>query len=54
MRSATITADTDLLCYGITAWEFRPFVEEHPKVAWMMLQTLARRLRDAQAHEHTH
>jgi CRP/FNR family transcriptional regulator, cyclic AMP receptor protein len=54
MRSATITADTDLLCYGITAWEFRPFVEEHPQVAWMMLQTLARRLRDAQAHEHTH
>jgi CRP-like cAMP-binding protein len=54
MRSATITADTDLLCYGMTAWEFRPFVEEHPEVAWVMLQTLARRLREAQAHEHTH
>jgi CRP-like cAMP-binding protein len=54
MRSATITADTDLLCYGMTAWEFRPFVEEHPQVAWVMLQTLARRLREAQAHEHTH
>jgi CRP/FNR family cyclic AMP-dependent transcriptional regulator len=53
-RSASITAATDLLCYGLTAWEFRPFVEEHPKVAWTMLQTLARRLRDAQAHEHTH
>jgi CRP-like cAMP-binding protein len=54
MRSASITADTDLLCYGMTAWEFRPFVEEHPQVAWAMLQTLARRLREAQAHEHTH
>ena len=54
MRSATITADSDLLCYGMTAWEFRPFVEEHPQVAWAMLQTMARRLRDAQAHEHTH
>jgi CRP-like cAMP-binding protein len=54
MRSATITADTDLLCYGMTAWEFRPFVEEHPQVAWVMLKTLARRLREAQAHEHTH
>jgi CRP/FNR family cyclic AMP-dependent transcriptional regulator len=54
MRSATITADTDLLCYGMTAWEFRPFIEEHPQVAWVMLQTLARRLREAQAHEHTH
>jgi CRP/FNR family cyclic AMP-dependent transcriptional regulator len=53
-RSASITAATDLLCYGLTAWEFRPFVEEHPKVAWTMLQTLARRLREAQAHEHTH
>jgi CRP/FNR family transcriptional regulator, cyclic AMP receptor protein len=54
MRSATIKAETDLLCYGMTAWEFRPFVEEHPEVAWVMLQTLARRLREAQAHEHTH
>ena len=53
-RSASITAATDLQCYGLTAWEFRPFVEEHPQVAWTMLQTLARRLRDAQAHEHTH
>jgi CRP/FNR family cyclic AMP-dependent transcriptional regulator len=54
MRSATINADTDLLCYGMTAWEFRPFIEEHPQVAWIMLQTMARRLREAQAHEHTH
>jgi CRP-like cAMP-binding protein len=53
-RSATITAATDILSYGLTAWEFRPFVEEHPQVAWVMLQTLARRLRGAQAHEHTH
>ena len=54
MRSATINADSDLLCYGMTAWEFRPFIEEHPQVAWIILQTMARRLRDAQAHEHTH
>jgi CRP/FNR family cyclic AMP-dependent transcriptional regulator len=48
-RTATITAATDLRCYGLTAWEFRPFVEEHPQVAWTLLKTLARRLRDAQA-----
>ena len=48
-RSATITAATDLRCYGLTAWEFRPFVEEHPQVAWTLLKTLARRLREAQA-----
>ncbi len=48
-RSASIVASTDLRCYGITPWEFRPFVEEHPGVAWAMLQTLAGRLRAAQA-----
>jgi CRP/FNR family transcriptional regulator, cyclic AMP receptor protein len=46
-RSATITAATDLRCYGLTPWEFRPFVEEHPQVAWTLLRTLARRLREA-------
>jgi CRP/FNR family cyclic AMP-dependent transcriptional regulator len=44
-RSASITAATDLRCYGLTPWEFKPFVEEHPDVAWALLQTLARRLR---------
>jgi CRP/FNR family transcriptional regulator, cyclic AMP receptor protein len=53
-RSATIIAATDLRCYGMTAWEFRPFVEEHPQVAWPLLKQMAKRLREAQAHEHTH
>ena len=53
-RSATITAATDLRCYGLTPWEFRPFVEEHPQVAWPLLQTLARRLREAQSAEPAH
>lgn len=52
MRSASITAATDLLCYGMTPWEFRPFVEEHPQVAWTFLTTLAKRLREAQDHSH--
>jgi CRP-like cAMP-binding protein len=47
-RSATIVASTDLRCQGITAWEFRPFIEQHPEVAWPMLETLASRLRDAE------
>ena len=29
-RSATIVAATDLRCLALSAWEFRPFVEEHP------------------------
>ena len=49
VRSASITASSELLCYGLTPWEFRPFVEENPKVAWALLQTLARRLREAQS-----
>jgi CRP-like cAMP-binding protein len=46
VRTASITAATDLLCYGMTPWEFRPFVEDHPQVAWTLLQTLARRTRE--------
>ena len=51
-RSASIIAATDLLCYGLTPWEFRPFVEEHPQVAWAFMQVLARRYRESQTHEH--
>jgi CRP/FNR family cyclic AMP-dependent transcriptional regulator len=51
VRSASIVAATDLLCYGLTPWEFRPFVEEHPQVAWALLQVLARRFREAQTPE---
>lgn len=48
-RTATIVAGTDLHCRGMTAWEFRPFVQGHPEVAWPLLQTLAARLRESQA-----
>ena len=47
-RSATVTASTDLRCRGLAAWEFKSFVQEHPEVAWPLLQTLASRLRDAE------
>ena len=47
-RSATVTATTDLRCRGMAAWEFRSFVQEHPEVAWPLLQTLASRLREAE------
>jgi CRP-like cAMP-binding protein len=48
-RSASITADDGLRCAGITAWNFRPFVKDHPDVAWALLKTLAQRLRAAEA-----
>jgi CRP-like cAMP-binding protein len=43
-RTATVTADTDVRCLGMTFWEFRPLVEENGKIAWKMLQSLARKL----------
>jgi CRP/FNR family cyclic AMP-dependent transcriptional regulator len=48
-RSATIVATTDLRCRAMSAWEFKPFVEEHPEVAWALLETLVGRLREAQS-----
>jgi CRP/FNR family cyclic AMP-dependent transcriptional regulator len=44
-RTATIVADSELKCLGMTFWDFRPFVEGNGKVAWKMLQVLAKRLR---------
>jgi CRP/FNR family cyclic AMP-dependent transcriptional regulator len=48
-RTATITADTELKCYGLTSWEFRPLVETNSQIAWKLLQALAKQLRDARA-----
>jgi len=50
-RSATVTASTDLRCRGMAAWEFLSFVQEHPEVAWPLLQTLVSRLRRTQDRE---
>jgi pyruvate,water dikinase len=47
-RSATVTASSDLVCHGLTYWEFRPLVQHNATIAWNLLQTLAKRLRTAQ------
>jgi pyruvate,water dikinase len=47
-RSATVTAIDDVVCHGLTFWEFRPLVQTNPTIAWNLLQTLAKRLRSAQ------
>jgi CRP/FNR family transcriptional regulator, cyclic AMP receptor protein len=47
-RTATITAKTELKCYGITSWEFRPLIAANADLAWKMLQTMAKRLREAE------
>ena len=45
-RMATITAATDLNCYGLTYWDFRPLVEENGVIGWKLLQRMAEMLRD--------
>jgi len=46
-RSATVTADGELVCQGITLWDFQPLVQRSPTMAWTLLQTLAGMLRQA-------
>lgn len=50
-RSATVTAATDLVCAGITLWDFRPLVQGNAMLAWKLLQSLARRLRELQEEQ---
>jgi CRP-like cAMP-binding protein len=48
-RTATVTADTDMTCYAMTFWEFRPIVETDARIAWKLVQALAHKLREADA-----
>lgn len=48
-RSASVTATTDLVLAAIPEWHFKPFLMEHPEVAYRMLQTLSTRVREAEA-----
>jgi CRP/FNR family cyclic AMP-dependent transcriptional regulator len=41
-RTASITAESDLRCYGLTSWEFRPLVETHGSIAWKLLQAMSK------------
>ena len=43
-RTATVTALTELRCLGMTFWEFRPIVESNGRLAWTLLQSLAKQL----------
>jgi CRP-like cAMP-binding protein len=43
-RTATVRAVTDLSCLALSSWEFRPFVESHPAIAWKLLETMAIRM----------
>src|SRR5215210_8054323 len=48
-RTASVHADEPLRCAAMTSWTFRPFVKDHPDVAWALLTALVKRVRATQA-----
>ncbi len=47
-RTATVIAEGELHCYGLTPWEFRPLVEANSTIAWKLLQAMAKMFRASQ------
>ncbi|MFL6041670.1 MAG: cyclic nucleotide-binding domain-containing protein [Gaiellales bacterium] len=46
-RMATITATSDLACFGLTYWDFRPLVEANGSIGWNLLHSMTRMYREA-------
>jgi CRP-like cAMP-binding protein len=44
-RTATIRAKTDMVCWGMTPWDFRPLVESNSTIAWKLLTAMADKLK---------
>jgi CRP-like cAMP-binding protein len=44
-RTATITARSELVCWGMTPWDFRPLVESNSAIAWKLLTAMAEKLK---------
>ena len=44
-RTATIVAKTDMVCWGMTPWDFRPLVESNSTIAWKLLTAMADKLK---------
>jgi CRP/FNR family transcriptional regulator, cyclic AMP receptor protein len=47
-RSATVTAVSELVCFGLTYWDFRPLVQENAAISWGLLQSVVKKLRTAE------
>jgi CRP-like cAMP-binding protein len=52
VRTATVTAVTDLHCYVMTMWDFRSFVQSDAEVAWKLLEQLAQMLHRSSPSTH--
>lgn len=44
-RMATTVASSELVCYGLTYWDFRVLVEANGVIRWKLLQQVVRLLR---------
>jgi CRP/FNR family cyclic AMP-dependent transcriptional regulator len=49
-RSASVVAESELRCWGLSAWEFRPLAETNATIAWNLARILAGYMRLA-THE---
>ena len=45
VRTASIIAETDMVCYGMTSWDFKPLVESNSAIAWKLLTAMAEKMR---------
>jgi CRP-like cAMP-binding protein len=50
-RSATVTAASELVCWGLTYWDFRPLVQKNGMIGWKLLQSMAQKLRKKEQQE---
>ena len=46
-RTATVTAETALRCWGLAPWDFRPLVANNASVAWKLLDSVAKIVADS-------
>jgi CRP/FNR family cyclic AMP-dependent transcriptional regulator len=44
-RTATIKAKSEMVCWGMTPWDFRPLVESNSAIAWKLLTAMADKLK---------
>ena len=49
-RTATVTANGRLRTAALTSWQFKPFLSEHPEMAWELMRTMARRINASEQH----
>ncbi len=52
VRTATVTAATDLHTYVMTMWDFRAFVKGDAEIAWKLLEQMAEMLHRGPAPTH--